>query len=131
MLIHQDFILETDASISCLGAVLAQVQSDSKLHPIACASRSLSPPEKNYCVMELETLAVVWATSHFHYYLYGHKVKVYTDHTAVRAVLEAPNPTGKYARWWTRVYSKGVKEVQIVYQAGKDNKSADALSRAP
>ena len=127
----QDLVLETDASISGLGAVLAQVQSDGKLHPIAYASRSLSPPEKNYSVTELETLAVVWAMSNFHYYLYGHRVKVYTDHTAVRAVLDAPNLTGKHARWWTRVYGKGVKEVQIVYRAGKDNKSADALSRAP
>ena len=80
---------------------------------------------------ELETLAVVWAMSHFHYYLYGHNVKVYTDHTAVPAVLDAPNPTGKHARWWTRVYGKGVNKVQIVYRAGEDNKSADALSRAP
>ena len=127
----QEFVLETDASISGLGAVLAQVQSDGKLHPIAYASRSLSPPERNYGITELETLAVVWSMSHFHYYLYGHKVTVYTDHTAVRAVLDAPNPTGKHARWWTRVYGKGVKEVQIVYRAGKDNKSADALSRAP
>ena len=128
---NQDFILETDASISGLGAVLAQIQSDSKPHPIAYASRSLSPSEKNYSVTELETLAVVWAMSHFHYYLYGHNVKVYTDHTAVKAVLDTPNPTGKHARWWTRVYGKGVKDVQIVYRAGKDNKSADALSRAP
>ena len=128
---NQDFILETDASISGLGAVLAQIQSDSKPHPIAYASRSLSPSEKNYSVTELETLAVVWAMSHFHYYLYGHNVMVYTDHTAVKAVLDTPNPTGKHARWWTRVYGKGVKEVQIVYRAGKDNKSADALSRAP
>ena len=42
----QDFVLETDASISGLGAVLAQVQSDGKLHPITYASPSLSPPEK-------------------------------------------------------------------------------------
>ena len=59
--------------------VLVQVQSDGKLHPIAYASQSLSPPEKNYSVMELETLAVVWAMSHVHYYLCGHKIN---NHTA-------------------------------------------------
>ena len=62
----KDFVLETDASIKGLGAVLSQKQSDGKLHPIAFASRALSPPEKNYAVIELETLAVVWACSHFH-----------------------------------------------------------------
>ena len=36
------------------------------LHPVAYASRSLSPQEKRYAITELETLAVVWAVSHFH-----------------------------------------------------------------
>ena len=54
----KDFVLETDASIRGLGAVLSQTQSDGKLHPIAFASRALSPLEKNYAVTKLETLAV-------------------------------------------------------------------------
>ena len=62
-----------------------------------------------------------------HSYLYGHLVTVYTDHTAVKAVLETPNPSGKHARWWTRVYGKGVKEVH----SGKTNLNANALSRTP
>ena len=53
----EGFVLETDASIMGLGAVLSQKQNDGKLHPIAFASRALSPPEKNYAVTELETLA--------------------------------------------------------------------------
>ena len=126
-----EFILETDACIKGLGAVLSQVQQDGKLHPVAYASRSLTPQERNYSVTELETLAVVWAMSHYHYYLYGHSVKVYTDHSAVWAVLDSPNPTAKHARWWTRVYGKGVKNVQIMYRAGKENVNADALSRSP
>lgn len=125
----RDFVLETDASIQGLGAVLSQVQADGKLHPIAYASRGLSVSEKNYGITELETLAVVWAISHFHYYLYGHRVVVYTDHTAVRAILETPSPSGKHARWWNKVYASGVKSIQIVYRAGKDNVRADALSR--
>ena len=126
----KDFTLEMDASIQGLGAVLSQVQEDGKLHPVAYASWALNPSEKNYSVTELETLAVVWAVTHFHSYLYGSKVTVLTDHSAVKAVLETSNPTGKHARWWTRVYGRGV-EVRIVYRAGRENASADALSRRP
>ena len=56
---------------------------------------------------------------------------VITDNSAVKPVLEAPNPTGKHARWWTRVYGRGIKSVNIIYRAGRENKSADALSRSP
>ena len=126
-----DFTLETDTSIRGFGAVLSQVQSDGKLHPVAFASRALNSCEKNYGVTELETLAVVWAVTHFHSYLYGNNVTVITDHSAVRAVLETSNPTGKHARWWTRVYGRGVREVIIKYRAGQENKAADALSRCP
>ena len=125
------FTLETDASILGLGAVLSQKQIDQKLHPVAYASRALNPTEKNYSVTELETLAVVWAITHFRSYLYGGVVTVITDHSAVKPVLEAPNPTGKHARWWTQVYGRGIKSVNIIYRAGRENKSADALSRSP
>ena len=54
--------------------------------------------ERNYANTELETLAVVWAVTHFRYYLYGPNVKILTDHTAVKAVLVAPQPNGKHAR---------------------------------
>ena len=64
-------------------------------------------------------------------YLYGHEVTVYTDHTAVKAVLETPSPSGKHARWWTKVYGSGAKSVEIRYRPGRQNSSADALSRSP
>lgn len=126
-----DFTLETDASIQGLGAMLSQVQDDGKLHLVAYASRALNPAEKRYAVTELETRAVVWAVTHFHAYLYGNRVTVVTDHSAVKAMLETPNSTGKHARWWTQVYGRGVREVRIVYRAGRENTSANALSRHP
>ena len=49
----------------------------------------------------------------------------------MKAILETPNPTGKHARWWTKVYARGVKELIIKYRAGRENKSADTLSRSP
>ena len=72
---------------------------------------------------------MVWAMHHFHAYLYGHSVKVITDHSAVKAILQTPSPTGKHARWWSKVFSCGVAEVEIVYRPGKENVKADALSR--
>ena len=101
------------------------------MHPIAFASRALAPAEKNYGITDLETLGVVWAISHFHYYLYGHCVTVYTDHSTVKAVLETASPSDRYARWWTRVFSSGVKQVTILHWAGRDNVAADALSQNP
>ena len=125
------FKLETDASIKGLGAVLAQDQPDGKAHPVAYASRALSPQERNYSITELEMLAVVWAVSHFRAYLYGHDVVVFSDHSAVKAVLETPNPSGKHARWWLKVFGSGLKSIKIVYRSGRENASADALSRNP
>ena len=128
---HKPFRMETDASIQGLGAVLSQLQDSGHIHPVAYASRALSTTEKRYAITELETLAVVWAVSHFHAYLYGNDVIIYTDHSAVKAVLETPNPSAKHARWWSRVYGSGVRSIQIVYKPGKENLNADALSRNP
>ena len=55
----EGFILETDASLEGLGAVLSQKQDDSLVHPVAFASRSLQPHERNYGSTELETLGLV------------------------------------------------------------------------
>ena len=81
--------------------------------------------------MELETLAVVWAISHFRAYLYGHEVKILTDHSTMKTILEAPNLSGKHARWWLKVFGCGIGKVQITYRPGKENDRADALSRNP
>ena len=93
---------------------------------MAFGSRALYPPEKNYSVTELETLAVVWAIKHFHAYLYGHNVQVVTDHSAVNALLGSPNSSGEAARWWLRVFGTGVRKVDILYISGKEDLSADA-----
>ena len=125
------FTIETDASYSGLGTILSQEQEDGCLHPVSYASRALSPAEQNYGITDLETLAVVWAVTHFRHYLYNQSVRIYTDHAAVKSVLQNPNISGKHARWWTKIYGSGLKEVNIVHRAGKESSNADALSRNP
>ena len=127
----EPYTVETDTSISGLGAVLLQMQKDSRLHPVAYISRSPTAAERNYSITELETLAVVWALTRLHSYLYGQSVTVVTDHAAVKAILETPSPSGKHARWWMKVYGMGLKEVKIIHRSGKLNASAGALSRCP
>ncbi len=55
--------------------------------------------ERNYGVTELEALGVVWAVKHFRPYLYGHKCEVFTNHEALKSLLNTPHPSGKLARW--------------------------------
>ena len=83
----ESFLLETDASGIGLGAILSQKQSDGEYHPIAYASRSLQPSEKNYGISELETLALVWAVKYFRTYILGHPCTVLTDHAACLSLL--------------------------------------------
>ena len=122
------FILETDASGDRLGEVLAQRQEDGSLQPVACASRSLQKHEKNYVITELEGLGVVWAAKHFRPYLYGHQCTIYTDHEALKSLLNTPQPSGKLARWGMALQEL---DLTIEHRSGKHNANADALSRHP
>ena len=58
---EREFILETDASLRGLGAVLSQVYDQGKTHVIAYASQTLRPSEKsmrNYSSAKLELWAL-------------------------------------------------------------------------
>ena len=123
---QKEFILETDASISGLGAVLAQQTDAGHVSPIAFASRTLQKHEKNYCSSELEALAVVWAVKHFRPYLYGHTCQLYTDHKALKSLMNTPHPSGKLARWGLAIQEL---DLHIHHRSGKTNQAADALSR--
>ena len=98
------------------------------MKPIVYASRSLQKHERNYGVTELEGLGVVWAVKHFRAYLYGHKCTVYTDHQALKSLLNTPQPSGRLARWGMALQEL---DLVIVHRSGKHNANADALSRCP
>ena len=66
-------------------------------------SKTLSKPERNYCVTRRELLALIKGVEHFYKYLYGRKFLLRTDHAALKWLLQFKNPEGQVARWIERL----------------------------
>ena len=91
------FIIDTDASEKGIGAVLSQEQNGQE-KVIAYFSRTLSRTKQNYCVTRRELLAMVKGIEHFHYYLYGRRFTLRTDHASLRWFLNFRQPEGQTPR---------------------------------
>jgi len=111
---NDPFFLDTDACDVSIGAVLSQVQGGVE-RVIAYASRSLSKPERNYCVTRKKLLAIVCYTKVFRQYLLGRQFVVRTDHLALQWLRSTPEPIGQQARWCETL---GEFEFQIVHRPG-------------
>lgn len=125
---RKPFILEIDASHGGLGAVLSQ-EHNGRRRPIAFASRSLKPTERNmenYSSMKLEFLGLKWAiTEKFREYLLGNKVIVYTDNNPL-CHLQTAKLGALEQRWVSQLASF---DYTLEYRPGRSNGNADALSR--
>ena len=118
-----------DASSEALGAVLSQ-ELDGYERSIAYASRALSSAEIKYSVGEREALACIRACEHWHFFLYGRKFILRTDHRALTKLL-SPSGSGhrplRIHRWADRLCQYNYEPV---YRPGKHNQAADFLSRS-
>lgn len=117
-------VLQCDASQNGLGACLMQ-----NGHPLAYASRSLTPTESNYAQIEKEMLAIVYGMEKFNTYVYGRKTLVESDHKPLetifkRSLLSAPK---RLQRMMLRLQRY---EFEVTYKRGAKMYMADTLSRA-
>ena len=64
-------VVACDASPVGQGAVLAHKMPSGEEKPIAYASRTLSNSKRNYSQIDKESLAIIYAVKHFHFFLYG------------------------------------------------------------
>ena len=122
------FTLRTDASKTAIGAVLLQPgDSDTDLlHPVAYASRKLTPAEQNYSTVEQECLALVWAIQKFQLYLYGKHFTLQCDNQPMLFLATAAKLNAKLMRWSLLLQSYSF---HIEFIKGDRNQMADFMSR--
>ena len=98
---EKPFKLIIDSSDVGTGAVLVQEASDGLDHPVSYFSKKFLKCQRNYSVVEKETLGLVLALDHFDVYLCStlFKITVYTDHNPLTFLKTMNNKNQKLVRW--------------------------------
>ena len=115
-----DFVVETDASGTGLGAVLMQNEQ-----PVAYFSQVLGTRARQKSTYEKELMAIVLAVKRWRPYLLGRPFTVRSDQQSLRFLLEQRVVEPEYQNWMSKLMGYNFS---IVYKQGSANKAADALS---
>ena len=123
--LDKEFILQTDASETGVGAALLQEHEDG-VFPIAYASKKLLKREQNYSVIERECLGLIFGVKKFQKYLYGKEFVINTDHAPLTHIQTKKIESPRIMRWamFLQNYKFKIKSIK-----GIDNVVADYLSR--
>ena len=137
VLAHFDPSLELgiacDASECGIGAVLFHRYANGSERPISNISKTLSPTQRKYSQIQKEALAIIFALTKFHHFLYGRKFIVVTDHKPLLSLFNPSKATpalaaNRLARW---ALTLSQYEYKIEYRQSTKHGNADALSRLP
>jgi len=124
------FFVATDASNVGIGAVLYQLPegegNPKKINYICFVARSLQERERKYSATQKELLAIVFALTKLHYYLWQNPFTLFTDHRALTYIHSQKDLNSMLTGWQEIINSYTFK---VVYRPGALNILPDALSR--
>ena len=120
------FHVHVDASSIALGIILAQPGEGGLDHSVAFVSRKISSAKCNYTTTEREGLAMVYALQKFIYYLLGAHFKMFTDHLALKYLVNKLVLGGKICIWLLLFQEY---DFEIIVKPGRLNAGLDRLSR--
>jgi len=84
--------------------------------------------EQKEIIARRELLSIIKSIKAFHYYLYGQKFLVRTDHASLKWLLSFKDVEGQLARWMEKLQQY---DFEVTYRKGKLHANADGLSRRP
>ena len=87
---------------------------------------TLNEAQLNYTTTEKEFLAVVFALEKFCQYLLGSRTTIFTDHSALRYLMQKKDAKARLIRWILQEFDLEIKD-----KKGVENVAADHLSRIP
>lgn len=117
------FVVETDASVKGIGAVLQQ-----EGHPIAYVSRALGPKNLGLFTYEKESLAILMAVDYWRPYLQAAEFVIQADQKSLIHL----DDYRLNSYWQHKALTKLMGlQYKICYKKGSTNNAADALSRTP
>ncbi|GJZ30042.1 reverse transcriptase domain-containing protein [Tanacetum coccineum] len=119
------FELMCDASDFAIGAVLGQ-RKMKHFQPIHYASKTKTEAQIHYTTTEKEMIAVVYAFEKFRPYLVLIKSIVYTDHSALKYLMNKQDAKPRLLRW---VLLLQEFDITILDKKGSENLADDHLSR--
>jgi hypothetical protein len=123
---EKTFHVHVDASTIALGAILAQPGAKDLDHPIEFARRNLSESKQNYNTIERKGLVMVYALQKFRHYLLGKHFKMFTDHSALKYLVNKPVLGGIICRWLLLFQEF---DFEVIFKPGNLNVGPDHLSR--
>ena len=125
----EPFYVATDASNVGIGAVLYQINNSNNINTnryISFQARALTKSERNYSATKRELLAIIFALKKFHYYLWGRKFTLFTDHAALVYLHAQKNLNPMLTGWYESLFDY---DFVVYHRPGITNILPDHLSR--